>query len=241
MYGIINLIHSDPLFYALNNKIEIKRDTAFNILGMIEKDELDAGMVSLVQFLNSDLKLIETANIHTLSNTMSTLLISRNKHIENNIEIAVTSLTATTSFYLSLILNKMGIKYELIKSKYTDAQNLLNNNDYALVIGDDALLAYKSNYNIIFDIGYEFSRLFNLMPVYAVTASKRDFDHKIIDNAIAESKNYVEKSIIKNQTKVKKEILKFYYNTIKYDYNFEVNETVNFLKNIILKNEYINQ
>jgi len=232
MFGLINLIHSDPLYFALSKKTEVIRDSPENILNMIKDDKIDAGMVSLIPFLNSGLKLSETANIHSVKNTVSTLLISNKKHIENKIKISVTSLTATTSFYLSTILNKMKINYKFVKSKYHDAKSLLEENDYSLVIGDDALDVYSKKYNIIFDIGYEFSHMFNLMPVYAVTATKKYYDNKIINDAINNSKNYIEKSIEKNQNRIKRNILDFYYNDIKYDFNNEVNETIKFIQKI---------
>lgn len=237
MFGLINLMHSDPLYFALSEKTEIIRDNPENILNMIKDDKIDAGMVSLIPFLSSGLKLSETANIHSIKNTVSTLLISNKKYIENKIEISVTSLTATTSFYLSMILNKMKINYEFVKSKYHDAKNLLKDNDYALVIGDDALDVYSKKYNIIFDIGYEFSHMFNLMPVYAVTATKKYYDHEIIDDAIKDSKKYIEKSIEKNQNSIKVNILNYYYNDIKYDFNNEVNETIKFIQKVLIKNK----
>ncbi len=48
IYGIIDLIHSDPLYFSLKNDIDIKRESARDILNDIEHDKIDAGMVSLV-------------------------------------------------------------------------------------------------------------------------------------------------------------------------------------------------
>ncbi len=234
IYGIIDLMHSDPLYFSLKNDIDIRRESAKDILNDIEHGKIDAGMVSLVSFLRSKLNLVKTGNIHTLSNTISTVLISRKNHLKNSMEIGVTSMTETTSFYLSLILNKMNIKFKFKKSNYIDADNILNENDYALVIGDEALKVYSYKYNILMDIGYEFSRLYNLAPVYAVTASKYNLskdDIDIINNGIKNSKNFVGKSIEKNRDKIKMNVLEYYYKAIIYDYNFEVENTINFIRN----------
>ena len=58
----------------------------------------------------------------------------------------------------------------------SECESLLENADYALVIGDDAIRAYSGYANILMDVGLEFSKLYGLEPVYAVSATRSNIE-----------------------------------------------------------------
>ena len=183
MIGMINFSHSDPLYLAVEDKSHVIRDTPANIFTMLENGKLDAGMISLVTYLENreKFKLLKTANIHSLRTTMSTILVSRGTDLYNGMQIAVTSHTRTTEFYLKCVLDGMKLDYELIHTDKTEASDLLELADSALVIGDEAMSVYATRLKVIMDIGFEFSRLYSLSPVYAVTVSAGGARKEVID------------------------------------------------------------
>ncbi len=239
MIGLINLSHSDPLSMTFSPGDIVRKSAADNYKDM-EEGKTEIGMISLVTYLKhrDKLNLVKSINIHTKANSISTILLSRFNYIKNNIKINVTSLTKTTEFYLKLVLDKMGISYELNESKYTDYEELLKNADYALVIGDDAIKAYSGSANILLDVGLEFSKLYGLEPVYAVSVSKNEIDTARISDLnrhIEDSKKYIKEFAEKNSLKfhVKKELMEEYYRVMDYSFNDSVMKTIEFARNII--------
>lgn len=240
MIGIINFVHSDPLYLAIEDKKEAVRKTPSGILESVLAREIDIGMISLISYLERKdlLNLEETANIHTRRMTMSTLLVSRGKSVSDGMKIAVTSHTRTTVFYLELILKKMGISYEIIHTDRTKAEELLEMAEYALVIGNEALMVYSTKHRILMDIGYEFSRLFSMMPVYAVTVSLKGTEVKqdleTLKRAVELSEKYKEEASQTNSTKfgLSKEIFRKYYSVIDYSFSDQVRKTIHLIDDI---------
>ena len=159
MIGIINFTHSDHLYSAYREKNLVLRETPKNIMKLILEGKLDCGMVSLFEYFENqkNLELVKSATIHSQRGTMSTLLVTRKNEIVSPMKIAVTEHTRTTAVYLELVLQKMNIDYSLIWSGRGDAEALLNEADYALVIGDEALKLYSKKLRRIWDLGLPFS------------------------------------------------------------------------------------
>ncbi|WP_075057250.1 hypothetical protein [Thermogymnomonas acidicola] len=160
------------------------------ILERLLDGQARTGMVSLLAYMeNRDaLRLSRSASIHTAHTTMSTLLLGRGQGgLRKSIEVAVTRYTRTTEFYLSLILRRLNVDFRLYRSDGTEAADLLGEREYALVIGDEALRAYSQGYSIVMDIGSEFSRLYNLAPLYAVTVSSDEAEEEILRQGVRDS------------------------------------------------------
>ena len=243
MIGLINLSHSDPLYMSFPAGETVRNSAAVNMKYLLE-GRIEIGMVSLVSFIqNMDkLKLIRSMNIHSRANTVSTLLISKFNYLKDNMKINVTSLTKTTELYLKLVLDKMGISYEIRESEYSDADTLLKTSDYALIIGDNAIEAYSGNLNILMDIGLEFSKQYNMYPVYAVSAADEntDVDSSMVnylDSHIKESSKYVNEAANLNSIKfnVKEEVMHEYYRSIDYSFNDPVMRTIDYIKGLTEK------
>ncbi len=233
MYGIIDFSHSDPLYSAIEEKDLFIRAHPGEILRRVLAGELDGGMVSLVSCLrNPSLQIEKVATISSRAATLSTLLVSSEKNLAPGMNIATTAHTKTTSLYLSLILNAMSIPHTLNQGSSTDAASLLKESDFALVIGDEALSLYRSDLRILLDIGYEFSRLFSLPPVYAVTVSGEGRDCspylRILRTASTEASKLREEAAgtLSRKLGIRKEIALSYYRNIKYNYDPVFDRTI---------------
>ncbi len=241
MLGIINFTHSDPLYRAFETPSLVVRDTPKKLLEMLLNGKIDCGMVSLLEYFGhmEALELVESATIHSKNATMSTLLISRTHEIKEPMKIAVTEHTKTTAFYLELILKKLGLSYELKWSKEREADALLREEDYALVIGDEALKVFGTQHVIIWDIGSQFSSLYSSMPVFSVTVKRKGSDCskeiQQLDNAIAGSKKFHEECADEDSKKLNLDIsiLRQYFQTIRYDFDSEVLRTLRFVQSIV--------
>lgn len=236
MIGIIDFSHSDPLYSAIDRKDVIVRESPSRILNMVRDGQLEGGMVSLVSLLENNLSMCRGANIHSISTTMSTILVSNGSPISRDMEIAVTSHTRTTEFYTEMVLKGLGINYRLVHTDKTYAEELLNIADYALVIGDEALKVYGTSSRVLFDVGFEFSRLYHLQPVYAALAyrhgEEEPVDFSSVNKAVNPSREIVEKCSqdASERLGLRESLLKRYYSLIKYDYHGHLDKTVEFVK-----------
>lgn len=241
MLGLINFTHSDPLFRAFEDQSDIVRDTPKKLLEMLLGGKIDCAMISLLEYYSHRdvLELVQSATIHSKNTTMSTLLISKENIIREPMKIAVTEHTKTTAFYLEMILKKLGITYELKWSQKRDANELLEEADYALVIGDEALKVFASQYVIIWDIGTQFSSLYTRMPVFSVTVKRKDSDCSTdiqqLDSAIMKSREFVEKCAVEDSGKlgISVSILRQYFRIIRYNFDSEVLRTISFIESIV--------
>lgn len=231
-YSILNYTHSDPLFESMRRAIPVLRGKPGENLEDVLDGRVGAAVVSLLSyFYNSrDLERIPATNIHTLSTTGSTLLISRGDRMRNGMKIAVTAETETTSKYLGMALDAMNIKHTMLEADQTSADDLLNMAPYALVIGDEALRVYGSNFRILIDVGYEFSRLFHMGPVYAVSVRRRDssFDLPDLRDFVKPSRAVVDDCSVRasGRLSVPRELISWYYSLIMYDENRWVDASV---------------
>ena len=241
MIGLINISHSDPLSMTFSQEEIVRKSAADNYVDL-KNGKTEIGMISLVTYLkNKDtLNIVKTMNIHTRANSISAILVSRFNHIKNNIKVNVTSLTKTSEFYMKLVLEKIGISYEINESEYSDCENLLENADYALVIGDDAIRAYSGYANILMDVGLEFSKLYGLEPVYAVSATRSDIEIsetriKDLNRHIKDSRNYISECVEKNYLKfhVKRELMEEYYRVMDYSFTDSVMKTIEFVESLM--------
>lgn len=237
MLGIINFTHSDHLFSAYREKELVLRETPKNIMKLILDGKLQCGMVSLFEYFENQnrLEIVESATIHSLRGTMSTLLVTRGREIVSPMKIAVTEHTRTTAVYLELVLQKMNIEYSFIWSSKREAEALLEEADYALVIGDEALRVYSTDLRIIWDLGYQFNSLYSMMPVFSVTvkAKGKECSREIefLNQAIVDSKEHIDETVSIDSKKLglPEDIIRRYLQTIRFEFNNEVKKTINFL------------
>ncbi|WP_393971103.1 ABC transporter substrate-binding protein [Oxyplasma meridianum] len=238
MISLIDFTHSFPLIEALSSQTKMSRGSpGENLIGVLD-GKYSMAMVSLVSYLENkdDLYLVKGANIHTKAQTLSTLLVSREKDLNNQMGIAVTAHTRTTELYMDLVLSRMGISPKKIYSKSTEASELLEEAEYALVIGDEALRYFQGNGKIILDIGYEVSHFFKLEPLYAVTVARKDSvdmeEARILEESLKLSGNFILESIEKGSVErgISRDILEYYYKLISYGYSMQQDRTLDFVR-----------
>lgn len=220
------------------------REHPRDLLNHVLDGTVDCAMVSLVSYLENreSLSIMETANIHSLRGTLSTLLVSRGEGIARDMDIAITAHTRTTSYYLDLILSAMHIQHSDHATHSTEASDLLSDARYALVIGDEALKVFNGGYRVLMDIGYEFSRIFSMPPVYAVTVCRKDHeypagDFSILQDGVRASTKFKGEAAerVSGSLHVPVSILASYYNCISYSFNPMVGNTVDFVQRGILQ------
>lgn len=241
MIGIIDFTHSDPLYSNIADKDAVIRRSPAQILNMVLDGEIAGGMVSLVSLIKNGLTLCRGANIHSISTTLSTILVSRGKPMSGEMEIAVTSHTRTTEFYTEMVLKGMGIRYKLIHTDKTYAEDLLSVADYALVIGDEALKVYGTDLRILFDTGFEFSRLYHLQPLYAAMAfpagGEEPDEMRIVNNAVYPDRETIQECARSASARLglSESLLNRYYGVVMYDFPDHLNKTVEFVRSHIGK------
>lgn len=234
MISLINLVHSYPLHYAMREIDEVEINSPRENLKLVMEGKAECGMVSLLDyFRNMDsLKLIQGPNIHSRSRTISTIVISKGENLYHGARIAVTAQTETTSFYLEQILKVEFPKAETIKMSYSSAKDLLEEEQFALVIGDEALKAYSENYRILIDVGLHYSLLTSYYPVYAVMVSKEELSDERtgqINMAVINSKNFIQNAIKDGEDKgFSKELLSSYYRAIGYQFDDVIRRSIDY-------------
>ncbi|CAC11364.1 conserved hypothetical protein [Thermoplasma acidophilum] len=238
MISIIDFAHSDPLYLGFEDRAGIERHNPFENLDLVLSGKAQIGMVSLVSYLENEdnLRLLKTANIHSMGKTISTLLISKNDRLKKSIDVAVTRNTKTTELYLDLVLTSLGIEHRFMHTDFKDAGDLLGLADYALLNGDEALAVYSSRIHIIMDVGSAFSRIFHISPVYAVSVSRvsENPDTSRLDRAVVRSAAFRNECArgLSHRLNIPMSVAEDYYNTIIYDYDDHVEKAIEFIINV---------
>lgn len=240
MIALINFTHSCPLHRAYPEPAEMVTDSPRGIISSILDGSISCGMVSLVEYLsNRDvLELENSAVISSRGAVISTLLVSRGSLPHNGMEIAVTRHTRTTEMYLKYILRSEGIEYETRPSSKTEVQDLLDEAEFALVIGDEALKAFRSGFRIIWDIGHEFNRISSHAPVFAVTVKRkgadcsREISH--LNIAAKHAHEYSGECAVESSRKlgIAENIMKRYYSLVRYEFTTETSKSIEFASSI---------
>jgi chorismate dehydratase len=165
--GSVKYLNAVPLTRGLEDEVTFA--TPSQLAGMLDRDELDAAMVSVTEVLLRDrYDVVDGIAIASLGEVKSVLLAHRGP-LENAREIYCDPASLTSVNLLRVLLAERGIKAEL--KPLVSYEQLP---DYALLIGDRALdLVYTPGDHSIFDLGAAFNELTGLPFVYAVWAVKR--------------------------------------------------------------------
>ncbi|KAA8922601.1 menaquinone biosynthetic enzyme MqnA/MqnD family protein [Thermoplasma sp.] len=239
MISIIDFAHSDPLYMGFENRDGVDRHGPFQNLELVLSGRSEIGMVSLVSYLENEdnLRLLNTANIHSKGKTVSTLLVSRKDGLKKKMDVAITRNTRTTELYLDLVLTSLHVEHRFIHTDYKDAEDLLTVADYALLNGDEALAVYAGRNHIIMDVGNAFSRIFHMAPVYAVSVSRisENPDTTELDHAVMRSIAYKMECArsLSERIGIPMSVAEDYYNTILYEYDNHTAQTIEFIRKII--------
>jgi len=184
--GSVAYLNAVPLTRGLED--EVIMATPSKLAEMLRRDELDAGLVSVVEVLFSDrYDVLDGIAIASLGEVKSVILAHR-RPLEEGATIFCDPASLTSVELARVLLAERGIKPEFKPLPSYDFTALP---DFALLIGDRALdLALGPHEHEIWDLGaawYEFAKL----PfVYAVWALRRGVENTALRRQLREARDF---------------------------------------------------
>src|SRR5436190_9893583 len=197
--GSVRYLNAVPLTRGLEE--EITYTTPAKLAEMLQRDELDAALVSVVEALFRDrYDILDGIAIASLGEVQSVLLAHR-KPIAEVREIYCDTASLTSVQLLRVLLAERGLKPEFKPLASYDSATLP---DYALLIGDPALdLLRAPGAHEIWDLGLAWYELTRLPFVYAVWALRRGQENSELRRKLREARDFgleTLESIVRDRT-----------------------------------------
>jgi chorismate dehydratase len=184
--GSVGYLNAAPLVRGIENEVIIA--TPARLAEMLQKDELDAGLVSITEVLFRDrYDVLDSIAIASLGEVKSVVLGHRRPLVETK-EIFCDTASLTSVNLLRVLLAERGLKPEFKPlSDYASAAKL----DAVLLIGDPALdfLRAETGHQIM-DLGAEWLELTGLPFVYAVWALRRGVENSRLRRQLREARDF---------------------------------------------------
>lgn len=208
--GSVRYLNAVPLTRGLEEEIIFA--TPSELAKMLQRDELDAALVSVTEVLFNDrYEILDGTAIASLGEVKSVLLAHR-KPIEEAREIFCDTASLTSVNLLRVLLAERGLKPEFKPLASYDFPSLP---DYALLIGDPALnFVFSPHKHEIFDLGAAWYELTGLPFVYAVWALRRGIENSRLRRQLTEARKFgmdTLDSIIRNRTEYTEDFRKDYF------------------------------
>jgi predicted solute-binding protein len=168
--GSVKALNAVPLTRGLES--EIIYDTPAKLAQMLQRDKLDAALVSVVEALFHDrYDILDGIAVASLGEVKSVFLAHR-KPLEEAEEVFCDPASLTSVTLLKVLLAERGLKPAFTPlESYADAKE----KDFVLLIGDPALdFLFANPAHEIFDLGAAWTELTQLPFVYAVWAMRRN-------------------------------------------------------------------
>jgi chorismate dehydratase len=171
----IRYINTLPLVFGmeLNPDLDLTLDTPSRCYNRLLRDEVDVALIPIIGTqLNAGIRAIKGLGIAATHRTESVFLFAT-KPLDR-IKTVLGDPSSLTSVLLSkIILNeKYQNKPKFQSGSIDNIHEVLRHYDAALIIGDDAILADKSDYDH-YDLATEWYSITGFPFVFAVWASKR--------------------------------------------------------------------
>ncbi len=184
--GSVKYLNAVPLTRGLEQEVFFA--TPAELAGKLRKDELDAGLVSVVEVLFRDrYDILDGIAIASLGEVQSVLLAHRGP-LEEAREVYCDPASLTSVELLRVLLAERGLKPEFKPLASYDFTALP---DYALLIGDRALdLLLGSHEHQIWDLGAAWFEITNLPFVYAVWAMRRSVHTPELRQQLREARDF---------------------------------------------------
>jgi chorismate dehydratase len=184
--GSVGYLNTVPLTRGLEE--EIIYATPAKLAEMLQRDELDAGLVSVVEVLFSErYDILDGIAIASLGEVKSVVLAHR-KPLAEATEVFCDTASLTSVQLLRVLLAERGIKPEFKPLPSYDFTALP---DFALLIGDPALdFALAPHTHEIWDLGAAWFELTNLPFVYAVWALRRGIENSALRRQLREARDF---------------------------------------------------
>jgi chorismate dehydratase len=184
--GSVGYLNAVPLTRGLEE--EMIYATPAKLADMLQRDELDAGLVSVVEvLLNDRYDILDGIAIASLGEVKSVLLAHR-KPLSEATEIYCDTASLTSVQLLRVLLAERGLKPEFKPLTSYDYAALP---DYAMLIGDPALdFALAPHEHEIWDLGAAWFELTRLPFVYAVWALRRGVENPELRRLLREARDF---------------------------------------------------
>jgi chorismate dehydratase len=184
--GSVGYLNAVPLTRGLEE--EIIYAVPSKLAEMLQHDELDAALVSVVEPLFADrYDILDGIAIASLGEVQSVLLAHRKPLAQAN-EIYCDKASLTSVELLRVLLAERGVKPEF---KALESYDLDSLPDYALLIGDPALdLLHAPRTHEIWDLGAAWYELTELPFVYAVWALRGGGKNEPLRRLLREARDF---------------------------------------------------
>ena len=184
--GSVGSLNAVPLTRGLEEEVVYAAPS--RLAEMLQRDELDAALVSVVEVLFNDrYDILDGIAIASLGEVRSVLLAHR-KPLEEVTEVFCDTASLTSVQLLRVLLAERGLKPEFKPLASYDFAALP---DYAMLIGDPALdFALGPQEHEIWDLGAAWYELTNLPFVYAVWALRRGVENSALRRSLREARDF---------------------------------------------------
>jgi chorismate dehydratase len=184
--GSVRYLNAVPLTRGLED--EVYYDVPSKLAVMLQRDELDAALLSVTEVLFSDrYDVLDGIAIASLGEVKSVLLAHR-RPLEEVTEVYCDPASLTSLNLLKVLLAERGLRPAFKPlTQYVDAAQ----RDFVLLIGDPALdFLFASNPHQILDLGAAWFEMTRLPFVYAVWALRRGMDNASLRRQLTEAKAF---------------------------------------------------
>jgi chorismate dehydratase len=184
--GSVSYLNAAPLNRGIENEMVLA--TPAQLAGMLQRNELDAALVSITEVLFNDrYDVLDSIAIASLGEVKSVILAHR-KPLEEAREIYCDPASLTSVHLLRVLLAEKGINPEF---KALKDYNFAELPDFALLIGDRALdFIFGPHEHEVWDLGTAWFELTSLPFVYAVWALQRQADNKPLRRYLREARDF---------------------------------------------------
>jgi chorismate dehydratase len=184
--GSVSFLNAVPLTRGLEDQILFT--TPANLAQLLQKNELDAGLVSITEVLFSQrYDILDTIAVASLGEVKSVFLAHK-KPISEVREIYCDPASLTSVNLLKVLMAEQGLKPEFKPLPSYDFATLP---DFTLLIGDTALDFIRTSHNHqIYDLGAAWYEMTRLPFVYAVWALRRGVENKALRQHLREAKDF---------------------------------------------------
>jgi predicted solute-binding protein len=184
--GSVPYLNAVPLTRGIEEQVILA--TPAKLAEMLQRDELDAALVSITEVLFSDrYDILDGVAVASLGEVKSVLLAHR-RPIEDAQEIFCDTASLTSVQLLKVLLAERGLRPQFEPLASYAAAELP---DYALLIGDPAIdFLRNSPAHEIWDLGAAWYELTRLPFVYAVWALRRGIENKALRTRLREAKEF---------------------------------------------------